>query len=48
MNIKKPILIIICGLPGSGKSEIAKSLVGAKGIIHSTDNYHIKNGKIRI
>lgn len=37
-------LIILRGLPGSGKSEIAKKLVG-NGVIHSTDTYHIKNGK---
>lgn len=35
-------LIILRGLPGSGKSEIAKKLVG-KGIVHSTDSYLIKN-----
>jgi predicted kinase len=36
-------LIILRGLPGSGKSDIAKKLVG-NGVIHSTDNYLIKNG----
>lgn len=37
-------LIILRGLPGSGKSNIAKKLVG-NGVIHSTDNYLVKNGK---
>ena len=42
MTTKK--LIILRGLPGSGKSNMAKKLVG-KGVIHSTDNYLTKNGK---
>lgn len=37
-------LIILRGLPGSGKSDIAKKLVG-NGIIHSTDSYLTKNGR---
>ena len=37
-------LILLRGLPGSGKSDIAKKLIG-NGIIHSTDRYLIKNGK---
>src|SRR3990167_3573012 len=37
-------LIILRGLPGSGKSDIAKKLV-ENGIIHSTDDFLIKNGK---
>jgi len=37
-------LIILRGLPGSGKSKKAKQLVG-NGIIHSTDDYFTKNGK---
>lgn len=41
---KDKILIILRGLPGSGKSEKAKQLVG-NGIIHSTDNFFIKNGR---
>jgi len=32
------------GLPGSGKSQRAKELVG-NGIIHSVDDYHMKDGK---
>lgn len=37
-------LIILRGLPGSGKSKTAKQLVG-KGVIHSTDEYFVKNGE---
>ena len=37
-------LFILRGLPGSGKSDKAKELVG-NGVIHSTDEFHIKNGK---
>lgn len=37
-------LIILRGLPGSGKSQMARRLV-RDGIIHSTDDYHIKNGE---
>lgn len=37
-------LIILRGLPGSGKSQTAEKLVG-RGIIHSTDSFHMKNGK---
>lgn len=40
------ILIILRGLPGSGKSDLAKQLVG-NGVIHSTDNYLIKEGKYK-
>jgi len=36
-------LIIMRGLPGSGKSEKAKQLV-EDGIIHSTDNYFVQDG----
>ena len=34
-------LIIMRGLPGSGKSTKARELAGKTGIIHSTDNYLI-------
>lgn len=37
-------LIILRGLPGSGKSKTAKRLV-RNGVIHSTDDYFTKNGK---
>jgi predicted kinase len=36
-------LIILRGLPGSGKSEAANRFVG-NGIIHSTDDFFIENG----
>jgi len=40
-------LIIIRGLPGSGKSTLAKKLAGKTGIIHSVDDYFIKDGIYR-
>lgn len=43
VDVKDKKLIIMRGLPGSGKSEDAKRLVG-NGIIHSTDDYFIRNG----
>ena len=43
MNERK-ILYVMRGLPGSGKTKRAKELVG-DGIIHSVDDYHIKDGK---
>lgn len=42
--IKDRKLIIMRGLPGSGKSEKARRLVG-NGIIHSTDEFFIENGE---
>jgi len=44
MGTKDKRLIVLRGLPGSGKSKKAGQLVG-NGIIHSTDDYHIRNGK---
>lgn len=41
-NDKK--LIFMRGLPGSGKSQVAKLLVG-DGIIHSTDDFFMQNGE---
>lgn len=38
------VLIIMRGIPGSGKSTKAKELVGANGIIHSTDDVIEKQG----
>ncbi len=43
-DIKDKKLIILRGLPGSGKSEKAKQLVG-NGVIHSTDNFFTRDGK---
>jgi predicted kinase len=42
-------LIIMRGLPGSGKSTKARELAGSSGVIHSTDNYLIdpSTGKYR-
>ena len=42
MNDKKRILIIVRGLPGSGKSTFAE-LLGD--IICTTDDFHMKDGK---
>jgi predicted kinase len=41
-NCKK--LIIIRGLPGSGKSTLAKNLAGKTGIVHSVDDFFLKDG----
>jgi len=40
VTITRPnqVLIIMRGIPGSGKSTKAKELAGANGVIHSTDN----------
>ncbi len=42
-------LIILRGLPGSGKSVVAKKLIEngcvGNGVIHSTDNFFMKDGK---
>lgn len=43
MSNKKQ-LIIIRGLPGSGKSTLAKKLAKSTGIIHSVDDYFMKDG----
>lgn len=42
-TVKNKKLIIMRGLPGSGKSGAAKRFVG-NGIIHSTDDFFINNG----
>ena len=36
---------IMRGIPGSGKSTVAKALAGANGVIHSTDSYFMVDGK---
>ncbi len=43
-KIFKPKLILIRGLPGSGKSTLAKNLAGKTGIVHSVDDYFMKDG----
>jgi tRNA uridine 5-carbamoylmethylation protein Kti12 len=35
---------IMRGLPGSGKSTVAKDLAGENGLIFSTDNFFMKDG----
>lgn len=39
------ILYIVRGLPGSGKSTKAKALAGEQGLIYSTDDFFVVNGK---
>jgi len=39
------IAYIMRGLPGSGKSTVAKQLAGKTGVIHSNDTYLIVDGK---
>jgi len=41
------IAYIMRGVPGSGKSTIARSLVNGNGVIHSTDDYFVVNGEYR-
>lgn len=36
---------VMRGIPGSGKSTIARNLAGSTGKIHSTDDYFMKNGE---
>uniref|UniRef100_A0A915BJQ6 Smr domain-containing protein n=1 Tax=Parascaris univalens TaxID=6257 RepID=A0A915BJQ6_PARUN len=50
-NIKRciknghPVLLLMRGVPGSGKSYLARELLaGTNGVVHSTDNYFIENG----
>lgn len=38
---------IMRGIPGSGKSTRARELAGDLGVIHSTDDYFMVNGKYR-
>src|SRR5258708_3097523 len=38
---------IMRGVPGSGKSTIAKKLAGEKGVVHSTDSYFYIDGAYR-
>uniref|UniRef100_F1KV99 NEDD4-binding protein n=1 Tax=Ascaris suum TaxID=6253 RepID=F1KV99_ASCSU len=50
-NIKRcikdghPVLLLMRGVPGSGKSYLARELLaGTNGVVHSTDNYFVENG----
>lgn len=36
-------VFIMRGVPGSGKSTFAARLAGSGGVVHSTDNYFVKN-----
>ena len=38
------IAYILRGIPGSGKTTLAKTLAGSGGVIHSTDNYFLQDG----
>lgn len=38
------IAYIMRGVPGSGKSTIARQLAGNEGVIHSTDDYFLVDG----
>lgn len=42
---QEKILYICRGLPGSGKSTMAKQLAGSTGVIYSTDDFFMQNGK---
>jgi len=41
---KQKTLIILRGLPGSGKTYLAKQLTAQNGIVLSTDDYFMENG----
>lgn len=43
----KGTVIIMRGVPGSGKSTLSEALALSGAVIHSTDNYHIVNGVYR-
>ena len=41
------IAYILRGVPGSGKTTLAKTLAGSGGVIHSTDEYFMEDGVYR-
>lgn len=43
----KKIVYIMRGVPGSGKSTVAKEIAHPDGVIHSTDTKFIENGRYR-
>jgi adenylate kinase family enzyme len=42
-HTQNKIVYIMHGVPGSGKSTVAKTLAKEEGSIHSTDQYFYKN-----
>jgi predicted kinase len=42
--MQKKILYILRGLPGSGKTTLAKSLLGQGGTMHAADDYFYEQG----
>jgi predicted ABC-type ATPase len=38
---------ILKGIPGSGKSSVAKSIAGEHGTVHEADTYHYVNGEYK-
>lgn len=45
MSSDEKTLYIVRGLSGSGKSTLAKELAGSSGIVLSTDDFFMNNGK---
>jgi len=41
------VAYIMRGLPGSGKTTIARAVAGSNGVIHSTDDYFYVDGEYR-
>ncbi|MBP9839028.1 MAG: hypothetical protein KBC84_10000 [Proteobacteria bacterium] len=42
---EKKELVLMRGLPGSGKSTKAKKIAGNVGVVYSTDDFFMVNGK---
>ena len=40
-------LVLMRGLPGSGKSTKAKKIAGERGVIYSTDDFFMVNGEYK-
>jgi predicted kinase len=45
MEVGMKIAYIMRGVPGSGKSTVARQIAGNTGVIHSTDDYFVTNGE---
>eukprot|EP00731_Ephydatia_muelleri_P039144 Em1145g1a len=41
----KRVMVVVRGLPGSGKTTLAETLVGSTGVICSTDDYFMTRGR---